>query len=141
MVLPRWQFKHDFTHLCGLSLNKPKPRLQSLSEFELQKLSKQGEPTQKKRLVLFKKLTWNHKNKMILLKGVLLTFFQCKLFIIDSLSWVFFIMGVLRAFTSENVKKCIFYILKYYFIYFINSFNNTPNISIFIFTYNLIKII
>jgi len=32
-----------------------------------------------------------------------------------------------------DVKKDLFYILKHYFIYFTNLFNNTPNISILIF--------
>ena len=45
----------------------------------------------------------------------------------------------LKAFTFGFVKKYIFYTLKDYFIYFTNSFNNTPNIQIIIFTYNPIK--
>ena len=38
-----------------------------------------------------------------------------------------------------DVKKYIFFILKHYFIYFINLSNNIPNISIFILTYNPIE--
>ena len=61
------------------------------------------------------------------------------------LDWVGYrTLGCLvRAFTSKDVKKILiylFYILKYYFIFFINLFNNAPNISILIFTYNSKKL-
>ena len=39
----------------------------------------------------------------------------------------------LRAFTSENVKKDLFYIFKHYFIYFTNPLNNIRNIPVLIF--------
>ena len=42
--------------------------------------------------------------------------------------------SALRALAFENTKKCLFYILKIYFIYFTISFYNLPNISISIFT-------
>ena len=38
-----------------------------------------------------------------------------------------------------DVKKYLFYILKHYFIYFTNLSNNTLNILVFIFTFNLVK--
>ena len=38
-------------------------------------------------------------------------------------------LSALRAFTSEDVKKDLLYILKYNFIYFTNLFNNTFNIQ------------
>ena len=61
------------------------------------------------------------------------------------LDWVGYrTLGCLvRAFTSKDVKKILiylFYILKYYFIFFINLCNNAPNISILIFTYNSEKL-
>ena len=45
------------------------------------------------------------------------------------------------ALSIENVKKKknLFYLLKYYFIYFTKSSNNILNIPVFIFKYNLIK--
>lgn len=49
-----------------------------------------------------------------------------------------FLMHV-SAFTFEFFKKYQFYILKGYFIYFINLLNNTSNISFLIFTNNTIK--
>ena len=36
-------------------------------------------------------------------------------------------------------KKCLFYILKTYFIYFTILFYNSLNISVFIFIYNSLK--
>ena len=39
----------------------------------------------------------------------------------------------------KKKKKNLLHILKLYHIYFINSFYNLTYISIFIFTYNLIK--
>jgi len=41
-----------------------------------------------------------------------------------------------QAFTSEFIKIYLFYTLKFYFIYFTNSFNNILNISVLIFIYN-----
>lgn len=43
-----------------------------------------------------------------------------------------YIFSSLRAFTSENVKKDLFYIFKHYFIYFANPLNNICNIPVLI---------
>ena len=45
----------------------------------------------------------------------------------------------IKTLAFEDAKKRLFYILKYYFIYFTNLFYNSPYILIFMFTYNLIK--
>ena len=54
-------------------------------------------------------------------------------------NWVIIFCWPNRLLVSKDSKNFLFYTLKTYFIYYIISFYNSPNVPISIFTYNSLK--